>query len=422
MTGEPQQPASDAEPLPSAAPPVATAGPRNTHFDFQARVFQAPGAHFELRGHPKKPAFAVDMGVGQGFISPDDLRRTFQIAAGSHDDILIARAEKGLHYVPDIRPGDEIPNELLDGTASWTVARKHKQIARDRLQVQLIAWMSGKPISYASQDDLKKIMADDENKKALKDAFTKAAIALGIDPHESEKVLDRIETLAREICYIEALRERSRELFKIRANLDILVKAYAQDPRASADLGRIKLLMQKATAETDEVFNQIDAETADIMSALMSIEDIIRAVRKARDDMHFILMEWDPVLARWQNLAMVRSQEVDRALSETYQFLAKRFATGKSMMKTRAKTEPLSPEAAAETAKSIMSKAPQKPKAAPESATSLLKMARAAQNQPAEAPKSLLKGADIAKPAAKLEPAKSLLKDTPKKTQTPEKP
>jgi hypothetical protein len=324
----------------------AGAGPRNTHFDFHARVFQAPGAHFTLKDKPKKAMFAVDMGTGAGYISLKDLRRTFFIEKGSHDDRLIDRAEAGLHFVPDIRPGDEIPNEILNGTASWTVARRHKQIARDRLQVQLLSWMSGKPISYGGQDDLKKIMDDDSNKKALKDAFTKAAVALGIDPTQSEKVLDRIESLAREICYVEALRERAQELLKIRANLESLVKVYSGDQRASADLGRIKLLMVKGIAETDAVFNNIDAETADVMSALMAIDDIIRAVRKARDDMHFILMEWDPVIARWQNLQMARSQEIDKAMSETYKFLAQRFSTGKSIMKSRASGAPQAAPAA----------------------------------------------------------------------------
>jgi hypothetical protein len=312
--------------------------PRNTHFDFQARVFQAPGAHFELRGHPKKPMFAVDMGTGRGYISLTDLKRTFLIAPGSHDDLLIDKAEAGLHFVPDIRLGDEIPNEILDGSASWTVARKHKQIARDRLQVQLLSFMSGKPISYATHDDLKKIIAEDGNKKALKDAFTKAAVALGIEPDKSEKVLDLIETLAREICYIEALRDRAKELFKIRANIELLIKACSSDQRVSADLARIKMLMVKATGETDDVFNAVDSETADVLGALMSINDIIRVIRKARDDMHFILMEWDPIIAKWQNLEMVRSQEVDRAMSVTYQFLAKRFATGKSIMKNKPKS------------------------------------------------------------------------------------
>jgi len=305
---------------------------RNTHFDFQAKVFQAPGACFVLKGKEKVPMFAVEMGSGLGYISLKDLRRTFFIAEGSHDDKLIETAAAGLRFVPDIRPGDEVPNEILNGTASWTVARKHKQIARDRIQVQLLSWMGGKPITYTNPEELKKILGSDDNKKNLKDAFGRAATALGLEAGESEKVLDRIETLAREICYIEALRERTLELRKIQTNLEALTKIYT-DIRGSADVGRVKILIVRGINETDNILNNVDAETADVMNALMSIDDVIGAVRRARDDLHFVLMEWDAVIAKWQNLTMVRSQDIDRALLATYQFLASRFSTGKSLMK-----------------------------------------------------------------------------------------
>src|SRR4051812_6931573 len=198
-----------------------------------------------IKGRDKQPMFVVEMGGGQGIISLKDLRKTFFIEAGSHDDKLIERAAAGLHYVPDIKPGDEIPNELLDGSASWTVARRHKQIAREKIQVQLLSWMSGTPVSYASQEDLKRILESDENKKGLKDAFARAAVALGYQAAESEKVLDRIEILARELCYIEALRERASEVAKIQVNLDAMTKVYSSDLRVSADITRMKILIVK---------------------------------------------------------------------------------------------------------------------------------------------------------------------------------
>jgi hypothetical protein len=332
---------SDAHGNESGAPAPVQAGPRNTHFDFQAKVFQAPGACFVLNGKAKDPVFAVDMANGQALISLKDLRRTFFIEQNSHDDKLIDKAAAGLHHVPDIRPGDEIPNEILDGSASWTVARRHKQIARNKLQVQLISWMTGKPMAYAGQDDLKAIIESDENKKALKDAFKKAAVALGIDPTESEKVLLHIETLARELCYIEALRERAQDIGKVKSNLDILTKVYNNDPRVSADIGRMKVLIVKGVQEPENILNNIDAESADVLSALMSIDDIIRSVRKARDDLHFLLMEWDPILAKWEKLNMVKSQEIDRALMATYKFLAMRFSTGKSIIKKKPAASPV---------------------------------------------------------------------------------
>jgi hypothetical protein len=237
--------------------------------------------------------------------------------------------------VPDIRPGDAIPNEIIDGTASWTVARRHKQIARDKIQLQLLSWMSGGVASYASLDELKKIVESDDNKRALKSAFERAAVALGLEASQSEQVVDRIETLSRELCYIEALRERSHEVLKVRGYLDALTKAYSADQRVSADIGSMKLLMTKAANELNNVLDGIDAETADVLGALMSIEVIIQAVRRARDELHHILMEWDPVIVRWQNLEMVKCQPVDRALTATYQFLAQRFSTAKSLIKHR---------------------------------------------------------------------------------------
>src|SRR4051812_21369244 len=106
---------------PKSADPDAPKVPLGmTHFNFQAKVFQAPGAMFILReedmGRTKICRFACDMGGGVGDISIKALRKTFEIAPGSHDDILITQAEEGLRYVPDIRPGDAIPNEILNGT------------------------------------------------------------------------------------------------------------------------------------------------------------------------------------------------------------------------------------------------------------------------------------------------------------------
>lgn len=311
--------------------PAYAGPPRNTHFDFHAKVFQAPGACFILKGKEKVPMFAVEMGTGLGYVSLKDLRSTFHIAEGGHDDKLIEQAAAGLRHVPDIRPGDEIPNEILNGTASWTVARKHKQIARDRIQVQLLSWMGGKPITYTSQDELKKIVGTEENKKSLKEAFARAASTLGFEG-EPEKVLDLIETLAREICYIEALRERSGELHNIQKNLGILTKAY-NDIRGSSDIRRVKMLMERGIGEADKILDNVDAETADVMNALMSLDFVIKTVREARDALHFLLMEWDPIIAKWENLTLVRCQETDRALLATYQFLASRFETGKSLMK-----------------------------------------------------------------------------------------
>jgi hypothetical protein len=221
---------------------------------------------------------------------------------------------------------------VLNGTASWTFAKRHKQIARDRMLVQLLSWGNGKPLSYAGGDDLQKIVSSDENKRALIGALKSAALAIGLKGNESEKIIDYIETLARELCYIEALRERCFEVRKIRKNLATLKKSYSEEIRTSSDILRIKTLIGMGLGELDKILNNVDVELSDILGALMSVDEVVLSVRKARDDLHCILMEWDSVIAKWKGLELARSKEIDLALSATYKLLAMRFNTGKSIV------------------------------------------------------------------------------------------
>src|SRR4051812_11599789 len=87
----------------------------STTFTFTNLVFKAPGARFVGEGAARTPMFAVDLGDANGLLSINGLRRQFNIAPDSADDRMIALAMRSLNYVADIRPGDNIPNEILTG-------------------------------------------------------------------------------------------------------------------------------------------------------------------------------------------------------------------------------------------------------------------------------------------------------------------
>ena len=321
-----------AEGSPTAAPS------RNTHFIFESRVFQAPGANFRLveqMGGPKEPMYGVAMAEGEAMLTLRQLRANFNIQAGSHDDQLIERAEQGLKYVPDIRPGDAIPNEILDGSASWTVSRKHKRIARERIQIQLINWMGGKPMEFAGPDELKAFLEVPSVRKQLREAFQKAAVQLGLKANDSEAVIERIESLARELCYIEALRERCDQVKRIREMLEVFTKQYYNDPRAVDEIGRCKKLIIDGVRELFTPLALLDVKITDVMNALQTVDELIGTVREPRDTVHFVLMQWDPVIALWQPLEPVRSKVADKAINALYKLLASRFRTGKSLMNKR---------------------------------------------------------------------------------------
>jgi len=306
-----------------------------THFNFQHRVFKTPGARFLLKGHQNQPTFRVDMGDLDGLIDIPVLKKEFGIAENSHDDKLIDLAVAGLRYVPDIKPEDTIPSELLTGKASWTVSPKHKKIAEQRLQVQLLSWVSGKEVLLTDPQEIAMFLEQIENREKLRMAFGNAAKALGYEAENTEPVIKQLELLARELCYIEALRDRYSQIPKIGEKMTELGKSYGSDRNAKLELNRVYALLQTGIQEYTAIFGEADAQTGEIVAAMKSIERQVEYIRKIRDDLHFLIMLWDPHINSLGNWQSRRTPATDKVLSNLYRFLAPRFSSGRSLLKRR---------------------------------------------------------------------------------------
>lgn len=306
---------------------------RTTHFDFTSPVFRVPGARFCLVGVEKDPVFCVDMGEVEASLDIKSIQKEFKIEPGSNDEKLIATVVKGLQYVPDIRPGDSIPSELLDGTASWSINKRHKLIAVQRLKAQLLSWVSGQEVLITDPDELEMYFGQLENKEKIKEAFSKAAKMLGEDPSNHDVVFDRINTLGRELSYIEALRDRFSSVPNIALRIEELRKQSGPDTRALDEIQRVKLLLRKGIDEYNKIFDDVDAQTSEIVGALKAVGRQTDYIRDVRDRLHFLMMSWDPVLKQWENAEGERGLKIRVAISETYRFLAAKFSTARSMMR-----------------------------------------------------------------------------------------
>src|ERR1700749_4003670 len=122
---------------------------RSTHFLFEHKVFTLKGARFALTEDGSTPAFHVELGTLVASLPLGTLRSEFSIDRESPDGVLLAIVEKSLRFVKEIRPGDSIPRELLDGTASWAVEERHRLRAKAHLWAKTIA--SGETIVAADE-------------------------------------------------------------------------------------------------------------------------------------------------------------------------------------------------------------------------------------------------------------------------------
>src|SRR4051812_42250702 len=100
-------------------------------------MFTVAGSYFAIAHDTDEPTFYVPLGDIQGVLTIPQLISGFDIKPDSSDAVLLKAVEKSLGFVKRIAPGDPIPRELLDGTASWSVEDRHRMIAERRVAVQL---------------------------------------------------------------------------------------------------------------------------------------------------------------------------------------------------------------------------------------------------------------------------------------------
>lgn len=304
-------------------------GDTSTHFLFTSKVFALPGGYFGLSKDNNDPVFHVHLGDVWGKIPFRTLRESFQIEDKSDDSRLLSIVEKGLKYVREIRPGDSIPRELLDGSASWRVDDRHLTIARGRLTLQLVSWITGREEMITDRFQLEQIVEDPMTKTRAQEAFTKLAKQFGLPEDRKQEMVDKVDYLARELSYIEALRDRYSHIQKMMSKLGQARRIFKGDGQVVADIARMQALAKVPIANFDDIFEQVDGQTSEVMAMLRTFDAQVAFIRRMRDELHTTLMIWDEMIDMWDGNEIDKEPETESRLKRTYQFLAKNFLISK---------------------------------------------------------------------------------------------
>lgn len=291
------------------------------NFDFEHKIFAIEGALF-TRSPDKRAIFQLRLGELDVSLPVEIVREEFQIEEGTEDAHLLEMVVDGLKHVKVIRPGDSIPSEILDGSASWSIDDRHLDIARGRLAAQMMAWMGGKDKTGETAANLIALTDSPENKEQIDAAVAKLAEKLAYGADGTQQVQDMLERFARDLAYIEALREHAGRIRDIRRGLAKAHEVYRRDRNIAEEVQRMTVLMRKPLAWLDEAFLEVDDHTADLLTVLKQLDQFILLVRDTRDKIHAILLEWDEIFSTWANLPLFASPSLEQALRRLYQFLA----------------------------------------------------------------------------------------------------
>jgi hypothetical protein len=313
----------------------AGGGGPSANFDFAHKVFSMPGARFCLDERTRGCFFYVKLGQLDVAIAPPVLKREFGIADDSEDARLIAIAEKGLLYVPEIKPGDSIPRELLDGSASWKVEERHTLIARTKLLTQVARFIDPgtKDLSI-----LERLLAEGANevtaKEEIQNAFAAIAESIGLGRNRKQEVIDRVEAFARELAYIEALRDHVKQVQLLQVKANELLRHFRRDQSFAEELMRVLNLLKRPVGEFNKIFLDVDAQAGELLALLRNTEQQTAFIRRTRDEVHRTLMLWREILELWNDPAGGKvsdpgskaGEPPEKTVRALYRFLATHYA------------------------------------------------------------------------------------------------
>lgn len=273
------------------------------------------------------PVMVVLLGEREAALPLRALQREFNIADESEDGRMLALIAASLDFVTSLRLGDALPAEVLSGEASWEPSPQHLRLANARLRLQLAAWLrtgTAEDHSALTPQALMSAADDPAVGQAVQEASRRVAEELKLAGPGS--VAPMLEALAQELAYVEALRERLFQPVQGIANkLARLAHGWRGDSSQLEKLTQVRRLNGVALKRIGSRFEELDAQTGEVLAALRNLEGQRTFIRSNRDWLYRTLRAWQPMLLEWDSLGFTFDERARAAIENAYRFLAPRF-------------------------------------------------------------------------------------------------
>ena len=288
-------------------------------------LFKAvPDGYFH-KSSAQDVVYALRLGDVDVSLPVSGIRKEFQIEDGSADGQMLDQIVRALDFVASLRVGDPLPLEVLTGEPSWEITAAHRLRAYQRLTLQLATWITGEERVCTSAEELNQIAEDPNNKRKWNEAFDEAAKRLGFEENGRDQVMALVSSLAEELAYIEALRDRYELIQPMDQGVQRLRRLYARENSVREIADAVARLVGIAKERLTTSFDEIDAQTGEILSVLKKPAQQVRYIRKMRDTLYCSLIAWTDILERWHKAAPKRDESNVTLLRDTYRFLAPRY-------------------------------------------------------------------------------------------------
>ncbi len=298
------------------------------HCQFEHPFFSKLGAIVFRPGEGEGvPVLAMALGNKTATLPLHSLQLELAIVEASPDGRMLALITRALEFVNDLRLGDALPAEVLGGAASWQPGQAHLQLAVSRLKLKLVDWLSdGKNDEWRDVNDevILAMVESPATRQRIQKAFAAVAQAIGLP--NTEAVVELVEDAARELAFVEALRSRLQHRVEaLSARLEHLARGLRVDATRQEVMTRVRRLLVIAVARFRALFEELDAQTGEVLALLRNFNSQRDFIRTHRDRLYGSLRAWEPLLTDWDRAAAGMDAKLWGLVSRTYVFLAPRY-------------------------------------------------------------------------------------------------
>lgn len=295
--------------------------------ELEHRFFKAfSDPYFRMSDPPEeKPVMCAKLGDQEVLLSLSGIARELELDEDNPLRMMLETIAKSLQFVAALRPGDAMPAEVLTGEASWEAGVDHLELARQRLTMQLVTWVSGREATIIDPIELQQLFDDPTTKQKISNAFNEAAQRLGLA--DQDEVANMVEGFAVELSYVEALRERFHHIQDLYRKMKLLRKNYHDQNSIIDEIDPVLRLMKQPVADFQTKFDLIDAQTGEIMTVLSKLNVQREFVRDLRNELYARFEAWQEIVDQWTGVDPLYPQDFNIAngLRDLYRFLAQRY-------------------------------------------------------------------------------------------------
>lgn len=223
--------------------------------------------------------------------------REFRIDEESPDGIMLDLVGRGLKFVPILKVGDRVPLEVLSGRASWEPEPEYEVLAQKRIALQIVTWHRGAQKVLIDSDEIDAELEKDGDGAKGQDAMDALAEKLSLD--DPQAVIDNVVA---EVARIEMLRDRYREICRIKGKLDVFMSLRANEMSVVTELDSVLRLIAFPIRQFSKLLREADAGIADVEAIFAHHEKVCATLEAQRNELFSWMSAWTGVVEAWQTV------------------------------------------------------------------------------------------------------------------------